>query len=138
MSQDTIVTYTSMESVILTVLALIVMIIFIWAIYSFFHSIFLFIFSKWEEDSKKKARDWIRFMIIWVILTVILLLFFPVALRYIWVDWYEVYEAKNIFNRVSEIFEAAMDLGKDVTSSQKWWETWWFKTDPWTVTDYSL
>lgn len=138
MSQDTVASYTSIEWVILTVLAIIVIIIFAWAIYSFFHSIFLFIFSKGEEDNKKKARDGIRFMIWGVILTVILLLFFPVALKYIGVQWYEVYEAKNIFARVGQIFDSATDFGKDVTGSQKWVENWWFKTDPWTVTDYSL
>lgn len=138
MSQDIVSSYTSFESVLISVLALIVIAIFWWALYSFFQAIFLFIFSKWEEDKYKSAWNTIRFLVRWLIMTVILLLFFPVLMRYAGVKSYEVYEAKNIFKRVGEILQSAMDLWKDVTSSQRWNINWWFEANPDAIRDYSL
>lgn len=138
MSQDIVSSYTSFESVMVTVLALLVIAIFGGALYSFFSAIFLFIFSKGDPDKNNQAWDSIKYMMWWIILTVILLLFFPTLMKYVGVKSYEVYEAKNIFNRVGEIMQSAMDLGKDVTSSQKWWSNWGFKANPDGIKDYSL
>ncbi len=138
MSQDAVVSYTSVESVIVTILALIVIAIFVGALYSFFHAIFLFIFSKGDVEKNKSAWNGIRFMMMGVIFTVILLLFFPTLLRYMQVKSYEVYEAKNIFKRVGEIIDSAMDFGKDITNSQKGQINPGYKTNSNSVSDYSL
>ncbi len=106
--------FTSVESMILNILALLVIIIFCGSIYAFIRSILLFIFSQWDPESRKKARNWIRFMIIGVIMTIVLLFFFPLLFKYMGVQGYDNYTAKNIFERVSEIFTRILNLRSEL------------------------
>jgi hypothetical protein len=59
----------------------------------------LFIFSNGDEEKKKSAWNSIRYMIIGVIMTIFLLTVFPVIFRQLKVSGYEVYTAKNVFER---------------------------------------
>lgn len=65
--------FSSTEDIILFVMAVAVLVVFAGCIYAFFYAIYLFIFSKGEDSKRKKARDSIRYMIIGLFLTVMLL-----------------------------------------------------------------
>lgn len=68
------------------------------------------------------ARNWIRFMIIGVIMTIVLLFFFPLSFKYMWVQWYDNFSAKNIFVRVSEIFTKILTMREELQEiNQTWW-----------------
>jgi hypothetical protein len=65
--------FQSSEDIILFILALTVLIVCLGCIYAFFRAIFLFIFSKGEDAKVKAARNSIRYMIIGLFLTIMLL-----------------------------------------------------------------
>jgi hypothetical protein len=109
-------TWTTIESVILYILAILIIIIFLWAIYSFFIAIFQFIFSKWDAEKVKKAWNNIRYMILWIILTILLLFIFPYIMKKLEISWYKNYNAKNIFKKVWEIFNIMKS-----DKSSVWW-----------------
>ena len=120
---DSIAKYTSIESVILTVLALIVIVIFAWSIYAFVRSIWLFIFSHGESEKIKSARNSIRYMILGILLTLVLLFIFPFLFETLGVNGYEVYTAKNIFARAGEILSSTLDFGKDAADNYNGWSS---------------
>ncbi len=105
-------TSTTIENFVLVILAVIVIILFVWAIYAFLMAIFQFIFSKWETEKIKKAWNNIRYMILWVILSFLLLFVFPIVFQRLEIPWYEQYTAQNIFER-------AWDLVKVII----WWDS---------------
>lgn len=107
-------TFLWMENMLLTVLALIVLLICGGCVYAFVHAIFLFIFSHGEEDKKKSAWNGIRYMIIGVILTIFLLTIFPVIFKQLKVTGYEIYTAKNVFERAGEIVNKLFQFGQVV------------------------
>lgn len=109
----------TVENIILTVLAIVVIAICIWCIYAFVRAIFLFIFSQWKEDKIKAAWNSIRYMIIGIIFTIILLFVFPLIFKRMNVKWYENYSAKNIFNRAWTIIKWASNLWDIIKESQK-------------------
>jgi len=123
------------ESFVLSILAILVLIICGWCVYAFFHAIFLFIFSQWDEEKKKSAWNSIRYMIIWVILTIALLTVFPLAFRQLEITWYETYTASNIFQRAGEILNGVLQLGSATNDSFDWWLR---NTSPSPSQDYSL
>ena len=89
--------------VILLVFALIVLVILVWCVWAFFYAIFLFIFSKGDDSKVKLAWNGIRYMIIWLFLTVMLLFMAPTVLKVFRVQNYEGYSAKYIFVKVGNI-----------------------------------
>lgn len=109
----------TVENIILTVLALVIIAICIWCIYAFVRAIFLFIFSQWKEDKIKAAWNSIRYMIIGIILTIILLFVFPLIFKWMNVKWYENYSAKNIFNKAWTLIKWASNIGDVIKESQK-------------------
>lgn len=110
--QDTV------SEIILFILAAIVILIAAWCIFSFIRAIFFFIFSQWKDDKIKKARDSIRYMIIWIFLTVALLFIFPLIFKWVWIEDYEKYTAKNIFNKAWQILSWVFDLKDVIKESQ--------------------
>ncbi len=114
--------FTSVEAFIVTILAILVIVILVGAIYAFIRSIWLFIFSHWEAEEKKKAWNWIRFMIIWIMLTIVLLFFFKYILKFLWVATFEDYSAENIFARVSELLWKFLSFWKEMAweNFNKW------------------
>lgn len=118
----------SIPKVILTVLALLVIIIFVGALYAFFYAIFQFIFSAGDPEKIKKAWNSIRYMILGIILTLIVLFFFPIILKKAKIPGNEYYTANNIFAQVSKITGWFVNLWKDaVTTYQNGWSIgeWW-------------
>ncbi len=114
------VSYTdsSFQSVIITVLACVILGVVIWCIYTFVRAIFFFIFSGAKEDNKKKWRSSIRFMIIGIILTIILLFLVPSVLKWMNVPNAEVYTPKVIFNKAGDVLKVLFKVGDVVKKSQ--------------------
>jgi hypothetical protein len=108
----------TVENIILTVLALVVIAICIWCIYAFVRAIFLFIFSQWKEDKIKAAWNSIRYMIIGIIFTIVLMFIFPLIFKWMNVKWYENYSARGIFNRSWELIKYVFQLGDVIKQSQ--------------------
>ncbi|MDR0860001.1 MAG: hypothetical protein LBO09_03285 [Candidatus Peribacteria bacterium] len=90
----------SAEDIILFAFAVAVLIVFAGCIYAFFRAIFLFIFSKGEDAKVKAAWNSIRYMVIGLFLTIMLLFAGPQLLRMFKVQNYEVYTAKNVFTKI--------------------------------------
>lgn len=112
-------TNTDFQNIILTVLALVVILVIVWCIYTFIRAIIMFIFSHNKEENKKKWRNSIRFMIIGVILTILLLFLIPTVLRLMKVPQYDVYTPKNIFSRAGELINGLFNLGDIIKQSQE-------------------
>lgn len=108
----------TVSDIILFILAAMVILIAAWCIFSFIRAIFFFIFSQGKDEKIKKARNSIRYMIIWIFLTVILLFLFPLIFRWIWLENYERYSAKNIFNKAWQILGGAFELKDIIKESQ--------------------
>ena len=89
--------------VILLVFALIVLVVLVGCVWAFFYSVFLFVFSKWDDSKVKSAWTCIRYMIIWLFITVMLLFVAPTVLKLFRVPNYEDYSAKYIFVKVGNI-----------------------------------
>lgn len=112
-------TSDSIQEVILIILAIVVIAISIWSIYAFIRAILLFIFSQWQEEKIKKARNSIRYMIIGIFLTVFLLFFFPLIFKRIGLENYENYSAKNIFNKAWKLLEKTLQIKDIIKDSQE-------------------
>ncbi len=127
------------ENIVLTILSILVLAVALWAIYAFIRAIIMFIFSHGEAEKIKKAWSSIRFMILWIFLTVILLFVFPLIFKRMRVPNPEEYSAKNIFVRAGEVV-------RWLTNMWEWIKE--FQTDkqariPWATqavpdTEYSL
>lgn len=111
--------YGGLEEVILTVFAVVIIILMLGCVYTFLSAIFFFIFSWWKEEQKKKGWNSIRFMLIWVILSVILLFTIPYALNSMNIEAVEEFSVKRVFNRIWEIFDKAFDLWSMIKDAQK-------------------
>ena len=58
-------------------------------------------------------------MIMWIFLTVVLLFLFPLIFRWIWLDNYDKYSAKNIFNKAWEVLSSVFELKDIIRDSQE-------------------
>lgn len=95
--------WTNPADVILFVFALIVLVVLVWCIWAFFYAVFLFIFSRWDDSKVKSAWNGIRYMIIWLFMTVMLLFMWPTLLRFFRLQNADNYSAKYIFVKVWNI-----------------------------------
>lgn len=94
---------------VLTVLAVLVLMIFLGCIFSFVVAIWIFVTS-WEDNTKRaKARASIRYMIMWLVFTIMFLFIFPFIFQKIWVQWHQYYSSKNVFIRAGEIIRWLTD-----------------------------
>ncbi len=109
----------SIQNIILLILAIVIIAISVWSIYAFIRSIILFIFSQWKEEKIKKARNSIRYMIMWIFLTVFMLFLFPLVFKRMGIADYEEYSAKNIFNKAWEVLEKTLQIQDIIKESQK-------------------
>ena len=107
------------SDIILFILAAMVILIAAWCIFSFVRAIFFFIFSQGKDEKIKKAWNSIRYMIIGIFLTVILLFLFPLIFKWIWLEGYERYTAKSIFNKAWDIIKGAFKLKDVIKESQE-------------------
>jgi len=109
---------TSFESIILTVLAVVIIVIVVGCMYTFIHAIILFVFASSKEENKKKWRNAIRFMVIGVIFTIVLLFSFPFLFKVMSVPDYAKYTPQNIFGRAWELINGAFKLWNFIKESQ--------------------
>lgn len=109
----------TVADIILFVLAAMVILIAAWCIFSFVRAIFFFIFSQGKDEKIKKAWNSIRYMIIWIFLTVILLFVFPLIFKWVGLENYGKYTAKNIFNKAWDILRGAFKLKDVIKESQE-------------------
>lgn len=107
------------QELILIILALVIIMICVGCIYAFFRSVYLFIFSHWEESKIKSAWTSIRFMVIGIFLTVAFLFVFPYLFKAMNVQDYEAYNAKNIFNKSGELLTKLFQLKDVIQESQE-------------------
>lgn len=109
---------SSFSEIVLYVLAIILIIIFLGCVYAFFRAIFLFIFSKGDDKQIKSAWSSIRYMIIGLFFTVLLLFTVPTILGYTKLPGSENYTVKNIFSTMGKIFGQIGSLGNIIKESQ--------------------
>lgn len=109
---------TSFETVILTILAIVILAICVGCIYAFLRAIFLFILSHGDEEKIKAARNSVRYMIIGIILTIFLLFVFPILFQMLNVQGYKNYTAKNIFSRAGEVIQTLFKRWEGRKNSQ--------------------
>ena len=125
----------SIAMMLQTVIALVVIAVFVMAIVSFIMAIWDFITSEGVEEKKKRGQDRIRFMIIWIILVIIFLIIFPLFLKRVWVINYEAFTAPAIFARVGQILNYLFSIGGIVQNFAI--DQWWFNMSPGTNTSTS-
>jgi len=128
--------WTWLDQLILIILAVLVLIIFIGSLYAFFFAIFLFIFSAWDEEKIKKAWNSIRYMILGIIFTIMLLFVFPVILSRVWLSSADTFKAQNIFNMSIQIVEYIFSFGgESIKVFREWGDIGLPNTiqNPWSV-----
>lgn len=119
--------YSSIEDIILTALAILVILILAWTIYSIIRAIIQFVFSNGDGEKIKKARNGIRYTIIWMIITVLLLFFFPILFAKIWSQNSKAYSASAILERAMWLGRRILSTWTDNTSSPRtldWWSSY--------------
>lgn len=114
--------YWSIEDVILTILAILIIVILLGTIYSIIRAIIQFIFSNGDAAKIKKAWDGIRYTIIGIIITVFLLFFFPIIFQRISPSWGQNYSAKAILTK-------SMDIGRKLLSIGGLYNSPWATTE---------
>lgn len=107
------------QNVVLTILACVVLGVLVWCIYTFIRAIFFFIFAGTKEENKKKWRNSIRFMIIGLIMTALLLFLISPILGLMNVTDNTVYTSKNIVNKAWEVLNYVFRLGNVIQKSQQ-------------------
>ena len=108
--------FDSVEWLVLTLISLLLIVIFWWAIYGFFKSIYVFIFSWAEDDKRKEARNGIRYMILGIFFTLMFLFIFPVLFKKFWLQNHEKYSAQNILSHTSKLLWAILNFWKEVAT----------------------
>ena len=121
--------------VILFVFALVVLVALIWCIWAFFYAIFLFIFSRWDDSKVKTAWNSIRYMIIWLFLTVMVLFMAPSVLRVFKMNNANDYSAKYIFVKVWNIVSCVTTWITKVLTDYPNNNPFWDTSDPLWITD---
>ncbi len=125
--------------VILFVFALIVLAILVWCIWAFFYAIFLFIFSRWDDSKVKTAWNAIRYMIIWLFLSVMLLFMWPTVLRLFRVQNADNYSAKFIFVKVGNIVNCVstwvVRVVTDYSNNNPFWDLYYPVWDTTVISD---
>jgi len=106
------------ESIILTILAVLILVVALGCLYAFIRAIIWFIFSHGDTEKIKKSWSSIRFMILGISLTISLLFVFPLVFRWMKVPNSEEYSAKNIFFRAGEVIRWLSNMWEWVTEFQ--------------------
>lgn len=112
----------SIEKFMLTILAILIIIIFGWCIYAFFFAVYQFIFSGGDQAKIKEAWNSIRYMILWVIMTIVFLFVFPVLFKKLQVPGYEQYNAQNIFKTAGNLIYGLFSFAGEAIDTYKEWE----------------
>lgn len=98
-------------NILLTTIAIGTIGILIGSIYALFASIFFFIFSGGDEERKKKWFNSLRYMIIGLIITILLLFLVPYLFVMLGLPWAELFNASNVLLRVRQILNYLLNFG---------------------------
>ncbi len=107
------------EEIVLYILGAIVLIICWGCIYAFFRAIFLFIFSKGDDKEIKAAWSSIRYMILGLFFTVMILFISPTLLKFMNLQGAEKYTPTAVFTYMGKIISRITGLGNVIIESQK-------------------
>jgi len=108
---------TTMEEVIITICAIIVLVVIVGSFFSFLYAVYLFLFSKGKDENKTKGRNAIRYMIIGIVLSVLFLGILPFALKGVNIELKD-YTTKAIFSRVGDILQQTFKVWTAVKNGQ--------------------
>lgn len=130
--------------VILFIFALIVLVVLVWCIWAFFYAVFLFIFSRWDDWKVKTAWNAIRYMIIGLFLSVMVLFMWPTVLRLFRVQNANDYSAKYIFIKVWSIVNCVstwvVRVLTDYANNNPFWDAYypiWDEQAIWNGVNYN-
>lgn len=123
----------SVDTLLLTIISILVIIIFWWSIYAFFHAIFLFIFSAWDAEKIKKAWNSIRFMILWILLTLFFLFIFPLIFKKLNLPNYQKFQADAIFRHTGTLLSWLFSFWKEAVNE---YNAWWASSNPYIWTSW--
>jgi uncharacterized BrkB/YihY/UPF0761 family membrane protein len=112
--------FSSIEDVILTVLAIFIILILIGTIYSIIRAIIQFIFSNGDNEKIKKAWNGIRYTIIGMIITIVLLFIFPIIFQKIGLQGWKAYTANAILERAMLLGKKILRMWTDTSSGNPW------------------
>lgn len=107
----------SIEDIILTILAILVILILVGTIYSIVLAIIQFVFSNGDDGKIKKAWNAIRYAILGLIMTVLLLFIFPIIFQKIGAQSIGNYTARAILQRAMNVGSAILGGGSFRNSS---------------------
>ena len=116
--------------IILFILAVLVLIVFCGCIWAFFYAIFLFIFSKWDDAKVKSAWNSIRYMIIGIFLTVMLLFAGPLLLRFFWGSQGYWYSLGGLFTKMRNVWTCMITWVSSVITDYPNNNPFWDTSDP--------
>ncbi len=111
--------YSSIEDVILTILAILVILILVGTIYSIIRAIIQFVFSNGDSEKIKKAWNGIRYTIIGMIITIFLLFFFPIIFQRVSSQG-KSYTATAILERAMVLGRRILSIGSTTTVDNPW------------------
>ena len=97
--------------IILFVLAILVLLVFCGCIYAFFRAVFYFISSEGKEDKVKNAWNSIRYMVIGLFLTLMLLFAVPPLLKVFKLPGSEAFSTQGIFRKMGDIIKGIGEIG---------------------------
>ncbi len=100
-----------LSNILLTVVAVLVIAILLGSIYSLFAAIFFFIFSGGDEERKKKGFNSLRYMIIGLLITGILLFLVPYVFTLLHLPGGELFNVSNVLVRMREILSYVFRFG---------------------------
>lgn len=106
------------EEIVLYILGGLVLVICGGCIYAFLRAIFFFIFSKGDEKQIKAAWDSIRYMILGMFFTVMLIFVSPSLLKFMNLQGADKYTPKAIFTYMGKILTHIGRLGNIIKESQ--------------------
>ncbi|MDO4714293.1 MAG: hypothetical protein Q4B28_06740 [bacterium] len=106
------------EEIVLYTLGGLVLVICGGCIYAFLRAIFFFIFSKGDEKQIKAAWDSIRYMILGMFFTVMLIFVSPSLLKFMNLQGADKYTPKAIFTYMGKILNHIGKLGNIIKESQ--------------------
>ena len=96
--------------IILFVLAIMVLLVFLGCIYAFFSAVFYFIGSEGKEEKVKTAWNSIRYMVIGLFLTIMLLFAVPPLLKMFKLPDADSYSTRAIFTKMGDIIKGFSEI----------------------------
>lgn len=86
------------------IIAIFVLVAWIWSVlYALYWSLLL-VLSWWKDDKIKPALNTIRYSVIWVAITVLVIFVFPILWKLLWLDVEKYAKPEVIFNKIEDLW----------------------------------